>query len=218
MKRSIYFRKGGKKLFIIGINGSARKDGNTAYLLQEALKVAEDLGARTYLLHVVDVLSCLSVPFCVNCSRPCNGRCSRGNELGAALDLLRTADGLIVGSPVYFGTVSAQLKAFWDRTRVLRREKALLNVVGGAVTVAGARFGGQETALRAIHDMMLVQGMIVVGDGHQDFDCGHQGVCAKEPAGEDKNALERLEVLTKRIVEVANATRSLRSRSQGVNA
>ncbi len=199
-------------MFVLGINGSGRRDGNTAFLLQEALAEARRLGAETELLHVAEILAGLPVPFCESCSTPCRGTCSRGNKLGEALELLRKADGILVGSPVYFGTVSGQLKAFWDKTRLLRSEKALLNVVGGAVTVAGARFGGQETTLRAIHDMMLVQGMIVVGDGYRDQDCGHQGACAQRPAREDANAVERTLILTRRVVEVARATMNLRAR------
>jgi multimeric flavodoxin WrbA len=131
--------------------------------------------------------------------------------LGEALDLLRQVDGLIVGSPVYFGTITGQLAAFWDKTRSLRSDKALLNVVGGVVTVAQARFGGQETTLKAIHDLMLVQGMIIVGDGHREFDCGHHGVCAQRPSKDDANAINRVRILARRIVEVAGATRALRS-------
>ncbi len=199
-------------MFILGINGSPNKDGNTAYLLQEGLAVARELGAETQLIHVSEALAGLEVPFCENCSSPCEGSCGEENKFGAALDLLRTADGLIVGSPVYFGTISGQLKAFWDQTRVLRGEKALLNVVGGGVTVAAARFGGQEAALKAIHDLMLVQGMIVVGDGHRDYDCGHQGACAQRPSRQDANGINRTRILARRIVEVAEATRGLRFR------
>lgn len=199
-------------MFVLGINGSAQKDGNTAFLVQEALLTIQNLGVSTCLIHVVDVLADLPVPFCENCSMPCSGNCGKGNKLGETLDLMRAVDGLIVGSPVYFGTISGQLKAFWDKTRVLRGEKALLNVVGGAVTVAGARFGGQEAALKAIHDMMLVQGMIIVGDGHQGYDCGHQGACAQRPAAKDENGLVRTRILARRVADVARATRSLRTR------
>ena len=115
-------------------------------------------------------------------------------------DLLRRADGILLGSPVYFGTVSAQLKSFWDKTRLLRREKYLINVVGGALAVGGSRFGGQETTLRALQDMMLCQGMIVVGDAHLEEDAGHQG---RGPAGRHREGSFRHPIVScglKRIV------------------
>ena len=84
-------------------------------------------------------------------------------------------------------------------------------MMGGAVTVAMARFGDQETTVKAIHDLMLIQGMIIVGDGHRDFDCGHHGVCAQQPSMNDINAIDRSRIMARRIVEVAEATQSLRS-------
>ncbi len=199
-------------MFIVGINGSPNHDGNTVFLLKEALAAAHKSGAKTELLHVAEILQGVEPPFCEICSSPCDGVCGEGNKLGEASDLLRGVDGIIIGSPVYFGTLSGQLKAFWDKTRVLRREKALLNVVGGAIAVGGARFGGQETTLKAIHDMMLVQGMIIVGDGCQDFDCGHQGACAQRPAEKDENGRRRAHILGQHVFEVAGATKELRVR------
>ena len=78
------------------------------------------------------------------------------------------------------------------------------------MTTGGARFGGQETTLRALHDMMLVQGMILVGDGHASADAGYHGCGSQAPASGDANAVMRLEILTHRVVEVARATSVLR--------
>ena len=76
--------------------------------------------------------------------------------------------------------------------------------------MGSSRYGGQETTIKALHDIMLVHGMIIVGDGYFEKDCGHHGVCAQKPALADDNALNRAEILGKRMVEVCNATQSLR--------
>ncbi|MGD0154335.1 MAG: flavodoxin family protein [Thermacetogeniaceae bacterium] len=199
-------------MLITAINGSPNRDGNTALLLREALATARELGAETRLLNAAEVLADLDQPFCEACSNPCNAACAEGNRLGEALDLLRQVDGLIIGSPVYFGTITGQLAAFWDKTRTIRRDRALLNVVGGAVSVAGSRYGGQETTIKVIHGLMLVQGLIIVGDGHREFDCGHHGVCSQQPSGSDTDAVDRARILARRIVEVARATEGLRRR------
>ncbi|MCR4400676.1 MAG: flavodoxin family protein, partial [Syntrophomonadaceae bacterium] len=141
------------------------------------------------------------------------GKCGQGTRLGEAHALMARADGLLLGSPVYFGTVSAQLKAFWDKTRHLRTARALLNVPGGALAVGASRFGGQETTLRALQDMMLVQGMLVVGDGEREHDCGHLGAAAQRPATADEEGLQRAALLGRRLVEVARVTRSIRVRT-----
>ena len=114
-----------------------------------------------------------------------------------ACDTLEDAAALVLGSPVYFGTVSAQLKALWDKTRAIRTRRSLVGKPAAAVSVGAARFGGQETTLKALHDMLLIQGMSIVGEGTDDADAGHQGVCAQKPAAEDSYALERARILGK---------------------
>jgi len=94
----------------------------------------------------------------------------------------------------------------------LRKEKAFLNVVGAAVSCGAGRFGGQETTLNAMFDMMFVQGMTIVSDGYIDDGCGHHGACAKKPAEDDDFALTRAKVLARRVAEVAEATKGLRKR------
>lgn len=199
-------------MLIVGINGSPKKEGNTAFLVREGLAAAEAAGAETALIHVSESLTDQKTPYCIQCSKPCQGACSRANRLGEAFELLKKADGLLLGSPVYFGTVSAQLKAFWDKGRILRKQKALLNVVGAGVAVGGSRFGGQETTIKALFDMMLIQGMMIVGDGSDEADCGHQGSCSHAPADKDEFAIQRVRITGQRLATVAAATMSLRKR------
>jgi multimeric flavodoxin WrbA len=197
-------------LRVIGLNGSPKKNGSTAYLLELTLKIARQEGAETELIHVEPLLQSQKYPYCRDCSSPCTGVCYRGSTMEQAFRILVQADAIIIGSPVYFGTVSAQIKGFWDKSRKLRSAHALLNKVGAAVTNGGGRFGGQETTLKTLHDMMLIQGMILVGDGHASADAGHPGCCAQAPAYGDKNALQRAEILARRVVEVARVTAALR--------
>lgn len=199
-------------MFILGLNGSPHKEGNTAALLQAALQAATDAGAETRMLHVAEALKGLTQPFCTECTPNCETACAKDSNLIEAYDIMKKADGIIVGSPVHFGTLSAQLKAFWDKSRALRKSKSLMNVVGGAVSVGTSRFGGQETTVRAIHDIMLVQGMTVVGDGFIDDDAGHQGACAQKPAANDQNGLNRAAIMGRRVAELAKATMELRKR------
>ncbi|RJX27680.1 MAG: flavodoxin family protein [Dethiobacter sp.] len=196
-------------MLIIGLNGSPNRQGNTAFLLDYALKSAAELGAETETVFVQEILDKDKRPFCIACETPCRGACYEGTELENVLERLAAADGLLVASPVYFGNVSAQLKSFWDKTRRLRRDKKLFNTVGGGLTSGASRFGGQETTLRAMHSMMLIQGMILIGDSHEKSP-GHHGACAFQPAEDDSNARKRAALMGKRMVEVCQATASLR--------
>ncbi len=195
---------------IIAINGSPRTEGNTAQLLQAIADAIPADQAETTILHAIDILEASGDPFCAVCQNPCPGTCYEGTPLEDAYGVLEEADAIILASPVYFGTVAAPLKAFFDKSRKLRSRKALLNKVGAAVAVGAARFGGQETTIRALHDIMLVHGMILVGDGDTKTDCGHHGVAAQQPAHEDMYALSRAASLASRTLAVAKATRALR--------
>ncbi|NMB35851.1 MAG: flavodoxin family protein [Firmicutes bacterium] len=201
-------------MLIIGLNGSPNRKANTAYILEAALDAAAQLGAKTETLFLRGIVEEQKNPFCIACETPCQGRCYKGTELENALEKIASADGLLLASPVYFGSVSAQIKAFWDKTRRLRRSKRLLNTVGGGLSVGAARFGGQETTLRALHSMMLVQGMILVGDSHEKS-AGHHGTCVGGAAEEDQNALKRAFMLGQRVAQVCKATASLRADRPG---
>jgi len=198
-------------MLILGLNGSPNKEGNTKHLLTNLLEEIEVMGISTDILDVYELVASTRNGFCIACSNPCTKACYKGSKLEEAFELMKKADGIIFGSPVYFGTISAQLKAMFDMSRVLRGEKAFYNKIAAGVTVGASNFGGQETTIKALHDIMLVHGMIIVGDGYFDDDCGHHGVCAVKPAENDDFALKRGRILAKRMVEVCRETVGLRS-------
>jgi multimeric flavodoxin WrbA len=81
----------------------------------------------------------------------------------AVLEALDWCDGLLLGSPVYFGLVSAQMKAMMDRTvcRGNERPRLLEGKVGGAIACGGFRNGGQELTMQCLHTFMLQWNMLV---------------------------------------------------------
>lgn len=99
---------------IVAINGSHRAGKGTAALLQAVLDATGRQGARGELVE----LSELDIRFCVGCNA-CMGknRCGLHDDMDALYEKLLRADGIVLGSPVYFGTVSARMKNFMDRTR-----------------------------------------------------------------------------------------------------
>ncbi len=188
-------------MFIVGLNGSPNKNGNTYYLLEEILKKCNIEGADTEIIDIHEAVMSAKWPFCTVCSTPCTGKCYETTKLEEAFNKMKKADAVVIGSPVYFGSVSAQLKAFFDKTRKQRGEKAFIGLPGAAVTVGASKYGGQENTVKAIHDIMLVQGMTIVGDGFSEYDAGHHGVCAQRPSCEDQFAMQRIPVLAKRLIQ-----------------
>lgn len=162
---------------IIAINGSHRKGKNTAALLGLVLEEAAALGASTELLELTDY----NIKYCISCNK-CMGRtqCSiTDDDMAMIGEKLLAADGIILGSPVYWSNVSTLMKNFMDRTRYLHIVKNMLaGKAGAAVTIAGLHNGGQEAALRIMEVFMAAQGLHVVDPRNQDSPIMYSGVAS----------------------------------------
>jgi len=102
---------------IIAINGSPRKTWNTATLLQHALDGAKAQGAEAELIHLYDLdyKGCTSCFACKFKDGKSYGRCNLRDDLTPVLDQIAHADALILGSPLYFGTVTGEMRCFMER-------------------------------------------------------------------------------------------------------
>lgn len=189
-------------MFVCAINGSPNSKGNTAFLLQ---RILDELPGtiETKLIHLHPAVVSVKKTFCTACF-DCKGACFADTPLEEVFNDMKRAKVLIFGSPVYFGAPTAQIKVLFDKSRMYRKERAFVGKFAGAVTVGGSKYGGQEMALRTLHDMFLVHGMSVFGDGSIEGDAGHGGVCAHRPASEDEFALARCKVMAGRIIEICN--------------
>ncbi|MDI6704220.1 MAG: NAD(P)H-dependent oxidoreductase [bacterium] len=112
-------------------------------------------------------------------------------------DDLMEIDALIVGSPVYFGCMSSEVKEMFDRSVAIRGR--LEGKIGAAFTTSGHPTGGKETTMLSILQAMLIHGMIVVGDPISSG--GHYGVgTAGRP---DSEILDAGKELGRRVCEIA---------------
>jgi len=119
---------------VLGIVCSPRKGGNTEILVQEALAGARDSGAKTELLTVrdKDIKPCDG---CLSCKK--TGECHIKDDMQLVYEKMLNADGIVIGTPVYFWSISGQAKVLLDRTHALRfPHLKLANKVAGAIAVA----------------------------------------------------------------------------------
>lgn len=102
---------------VIAINGSPRKNWNTATLLEQALKGAESRGAETELIHLYDLdfKGCISCFACKRIDGKSYGVCAMNDDLKPILKKIESADALILGSPIYFGDVTGEMRSFLER-------------------------------------------------------------------------------------------------------
>ncbi|VFQ47041.1 flavodoxin family protein [Desulfoluna butyratoxydans] len=102
---------------VIAINGSPRKEWNTATLIQKTLDGASSQGAETELIHLYDLdyKGCRSCFACKKKGGRHYGACAMNDELTSVLNKIEHTDALILGSPIYFGSVSGEMRCFLER-------------------------------------------------------------------------------------------------------
>lgn len=102
---------------VIGINGSPRKQWNTATLVAKALEGATAQRANTELFHLYDLnfKGCISCFACKTRGGKSYGKCVLNDDLAPILEKIASADALVIGSPIYFGTVTGETRSFIER-------------------------------------------------------------------------------------------------------
>jgi multimeric flavodoxin WrbA len=102
---------------LIAINGSPRKKWNTATLLDKALEGAAAQGAETELVHLYDLdfKGCISCFACKTRGGKSYGTCAMKDGLTPVLQKIANADALVIGSPIYFGSVTGETRSFMER-------------------------------------------------------------------------------------------------------
>lgn len=171
-------------------------------LVMEVLRVAEGEGAEGEIIHLVDFDL-----------KPCNGcglcfetrKCEIEDDVEKIFDKIRDADGVIIGSPVYFQSVSAQTKTFIDRVgflHIARERKIFRNKVGGAVVVA--RRSGLASALSQILMFFVSARMIMASPAVMSL------AREKGEAAKDTEAIANAMELGRTMAQIAKATAFLR--------
>ncbi|MCL4459031.1 MAG: flavodoxin family protein [Chloroflexi bacterium] len=157
---------------ILGISGSPRK-GATLYALNEAMRAAASLpGVETTIISLKGkkISPCLHCDYCLRHraeSFSLEKACSLKDDMRQIYEPFLEADGYILATPVYMGTVSGQLKVMMDRMRTLWFHADLLaNKVGGVLVTGGDRTGGHEPAILAIVGFYMCFGILPVAGIH----------------------------------------------------
>lgn len=159
---------------IVAFNGSARKGGNTARLLEAVLKEAEKDGFQTELVE----LAGKNIPGCIACHKCFENkdlRCAvKDDFINEALGKMIEADGILLGSPTYFADVTANMKALIERCGMVSRANGdMLRRKVGAGVVA-ARRAGAAHVFSSLNFFFLIGQMIVVGSSYWNIGMGRQ--------------------------------------------
>lgn len=154
---------------VVLISGSPKPNGNTAQLMQECAKVIEEHGVETEIVSFsgMKIEACIG---CLKCSK--TGECASDDGLNDIIKKIRSAEGLIVGTPVYFGTARGDVMCALQRIGYVSRntDNFLTGKVGGPVAVA--RRGGQTLTLQEMMMFFLINDFIVPGSTYWNMVIG----------------------------------------------
>ena len=148
---------------VVAFNGSPRKNGNTAILIRYALRELKNEGIDTELVQLAGkkIRGCTA---CMKCVENRDKRCIIDNDsINTCIEKMIAADGIILGSPVYFTDVTAEMKALIDRAGfVSMANGGLYRRKVGAAIIALRRAGAMHTADTLLH-FLLAGDMILTG-------------------------------------------------------
>ena len=140
---------------VLVLNGSPRARGCTARALEELIRTLHEEGVETELVHIgkEDIRGCMSCGFCLQ-----NGRCVFQDKVNETAALFEQADGLVIGSPVYYGSPNGTTLAFLDRLFYSTHFSKHMKV--GAAVVS-CRRGGNTASFDVLNKYFTISGMPV---------------------------------------------------------
>ncbi len=172
---------GNTKITVIAVSGSSRENGNTFLLLQEVCNSLNTHGVETELVQLFNK----KIQGCMDCSG-CKGlaRCVINDDFNHCYELMKKNQGILIGSPVYSGAVSAKMKALLERAAMVTAvNPGLLKHKVGASVAAAGRSGALQT-LNTMNNFFLNKEMIIPGSTYWNMGYGYElGTINKDKRG-----------------------------------
>ena len=179
---------------VLMVNGSPRRNGNTALALDEMEKVFKEEGVEVDRVDIGTeaVRGCIA---CNSCAK--TGKCVFDDKVNEARDLFEKADGLVVASPVYYASANASLVAFMQRL-FYSSHFDLTMKVGAAV--AAARRGGLTATYDELNKFFGISGMPIASGQYWNGIHGRE----KGEAAQDAEGLQMMRTLARNMVFLVN--------------
>jgi multimeric flavodoxin WrbA len=157
---------------VLGVNGSARKNGNTALLLGQVFEPLTEAGIDCELVQLAGkrIHGCIA---CGKCGEERTGNCTGINDgANEVIAKMTEADAVLLASPVYFGDVTPELKAIIDRAGMATRNGGELLARKPGAGVVAVRRAGAMHAFDTINHVFFITQMIVPGSSYWNIGIG----------------------------------------------
>jgi multimeric flavodoxin WrbA len=159
---------------VIAFNGSARKEGNTAILLNLVLDElkAEGIETEIYSLAGKPIQGCIA---CYKCFEKKDRRCSVDKDIiNECIEKMIEADGILLGSPTYFADVSAGMKALIERCGMVGRANVDLYTRKVGAAVVAVRRAGAIHVFNSLNYFFTINSMVIPGSTYWNLGIGRQ--------------------------------------------
>jgi multimeric flavodoxin WrbA len=173
---------------VFAVNGSARKNGNTAQLILEVFKVLKkhDIDCEMIQLSGKYIRGCTA---CDQCYKSKDNKCSQKDDIvNECIKKMIEADGIILASPTYFSNITSEMKALIDRAGRVGRanNNAFKHKIG--VAIVAVRRAGAIHAFNAMNHFFLIEEMIIPGSTYWNIGIGKD----KGDVSSDNEGLENM--------------------------
>ena len=187
---------------ILIINGSPRLNGNSTILINNMVEVFNELNAKVEVVNVgnADIRGCIACGYCET-----NHKCAFNDLVNETSPKLKDADGLVLVSPVYYGSPNGNIISFMDRL-FYSRSYDLRYKVGAAFSIA--RRAGTTASFDMLNKYFTISGMPVVSGDYWNNGYGRE----KGEIEDDKEGLRNARVVAKRMVFMINAIKDAKEK------
>ncbi len=157
---------------VVAFNGSPRKEGNTSILIDLVLGELAREGIETEVVQIggKQIRGCIA---CFKCLENQNKRCAVDNDMvNECIEKMLEADGILLGSPVYFTDVTAEMKALIDRAGMVGATNGYMYARKVGAAVAAVRRAGSVHTLDTMNHLFTYHQMIVPGSTYWNLGVG----------------------------------------------
>ncbi len=185
---------------VLAVNGSARKNGNTALMIGYLFEELEQQGIETEMIQLAGEHphGCIA---CYQCFKKKNGRCVVDLDcINSYIEKMVAADAIVLASPTYFADITSEMKALIDRVGMTSRANGDLFKRKPGAAIVVKRRGGSIHAFDSINHFFTISQMIIVGSSYWNMGVGRE----KGDVAEDKEGIGTMHDLGKNMAWLLN--------------
>lgn len=185
---------------VVAINGSPKAEGNTYHALKLVAEQLEKEGISTEIIHVgnKNIRGCLA---CGGCAKNQNEKCVINDEVNDIIQKMKEADGIIIGSPVYYASMAGTLKCFLDRAFYTASANGGLFRHKVGASVVAVRRSGEVATFDHLNHYFTISEMFIASSNYWNVIHGRM----PGEALKDEEGVQIMRILAKNMAFLMNS-------------